>query len=441
MRSLVLSLLFVFVSIFSNAAITSLTLSTSMAQDCDSVVVSISGTHTCPNDFITNISHTVVGSIITVNLTVLTGICIPPIPTPTFSTTYTINLSAVPIGNYTVRGMYNSIMYGTTPALQVISCCPFNASAGNDTSFCDVSNLQLNGNTPPVGATSSWSVFSGGGTLTNGTMPNATVSSMSYGSNRLVWTVTDTACTTTDTVTITNYEPVSTASTEADRTACEDTSTLHAIAPTVGKGKWKSLTTGAVITNVNQPNCNASFIFPGTYKFSWTVTNGLCQSSDTLVITYAVLDSAPVITELNKVLTSSSAPQYQWYLDGNPISGATSMTHTATVNGTYKVLASVAGCSTGMFSNEIEITTVGFDEILNANEISLVPNPTKDFLKIYSNYIISRIEIMDINGKIIEYYNLKNVNKFELDVSGLDPAVYLIRIIGSDVVIKRLIIQ
>src|SRR5436190_2808264 len=47
----------------------------------------------------------------------------------------------------------------------------------------------------------------------------------------------------------------------------------------------------------------------------------------------------------NVTLTSSSATGNQWYLDGNPIGGATSNTYVATVGGDYTVIVTTTGCS------------------------------------------------------------------------------------------------
>lgn len=60
-----------------------------------------------------------------------------------------------------------------------------------------------------------------------------------------------------------------------------------------------------------------------------------------------VLSTAPTptVTRNNNTLTSSSATNNQWYLDGNPVSGATSQTYTATNAGGYQVGVTYdAGC-------------------------------------------------------------------------------------------------
>ena len=70
----------------------------------------------------------------------------------------------------------------------------------------------------------------------------------------------------------------------------------------------------------------------GSFDFLWTVSNGSCISTDSLTINYVIMTDTPTINYSNGVITSSLAPAYQWYLDGNPINGAVGKTHTPTVN-------------------------------------------------------------------------------------------------------------
>src|SRR6185369_8846259 len=46
-------------------------------------------------------------------------------------------------------------------------------------------------------------------------------------------------------------------------------------------------------------------------------------------------------------LTSSTANGNQWYLNGNPIGGATNQTYVATASGNYTVVETTSGCSSG----------------------------------------------------------------------------------------------
>ena len=140
-------------AVFSQSKITNITLSSNSAMTCDSIVVTIQGEHYCPNDSITGISHYVSGSDIFIAVGISSGFCIPPTVYPTFTTTYTLPLTSISTGSYTVKGIYNTTTASVTKALSVTNCCPAQPNAGSDTAFCDNSTLQLNGNVPPMGTT------------------------------------------------------------------------------------------------------------------------------------------------------------------------------------------------------------------------------------------------------------------------------------------------
>lgn len=62
----------------------------------------------------------------------------------------------------------------------------------------------------------------------------------------------------------------------------------------------------------------------------------------------------------------------------------------------------------------------------NNNKISITPNPTTDFIKIETSFDITKIEIVDRNGRII----LTSIKK-EIDLSGLISGMYFLRITNS----------
>jgi len=182
------------------------------------------------------------------------------------------------------------------------------------------------------------------------------------------------------------------------------------------------------------------FNVPKSYEFTWTITNGACISIDTLIINYAVLDSAPVISATNTVLTSSMAPQYQWYKDGIVINGANNMTYTATSNGIYKVLGSIAGCSSGIFSNEIELFYVGSLDLKNDEKISIAPNPARTYSRISGLKKGEIISIYQNDMKLIHQY-IATDTELTIDLSQLSNGLYYIYIqTDNDVFGKKLLV-
>ncbi len=57
------------------------------------------------------------------------------------------------------------------------------------------------------------------------------------------------------------------------------------------------------------------------------------------------------------LLTASAGTAWQWYLNGNPISGATAQNYSASATGSYRVLTTVGSCTAPM-SNATTVTTI-----------------------------------------------------------------------------------
>jgi hypothetical protein len=100
-------------------------------------------------------------------------------------------------------------------------------------------------------------------------------------------------------------------------------------------------------------------------NYSVTTTASGCTSAPSAATTVTVnpIPATPTITPAGPtilcnsgsvMLTSSSASGNQWYLNGNPIGGATSQTYSATAAGNYTVLVTASGCT----SNSSAPTTV-----------------------------------------------------------------------------------
>ena len=93
----------------------------------------------------------------------------------------------------------------------------------------------------------------------------------------------------------------------------------------------------------------------GVYNYTITPTGGGCTGivTATGTITVNAVPATPTITPGGPTtfcaggsvtLTSSSATGNQWYLNGNPIGGATNQTYIATASGNYTVTVTASGC-------------------------------------------------------------------------------------------------
>lgn len=414
-------------SLQSYGQILSSTLSTSTASLCDTVNVAIVAQLNTAQDYFIGSSFAVSGSTITitVNVYICTGICQGVISS--FATTQA--LAGIPPGTYSVVTNYNTWPFSSTSSLTITNSTL--ANAGPDTSLCNETSYQLSGNAVPVGVSAIWTVVSGSGTITNPTMPNATVTNLSFGVNKFLWTVSDTICTTNDEVKVTNYEMPSAAQTESNRFSCYDTTTISATALAVGSGEWKALPTSISIYRKNRPSTSVSNLVIGNNEFEWTVSNGVCpQNIDTLIIQFDMIVDTPTVSINGSLLTSSSAPEYQWYFNQSPILNATNQTHMAQSNGLYAVKTHFPDCTNGLISEEIELNYVGIEKQSNTS-IQLYPNPTKGIVKITGFEIGAEISVINSMGKTIKYLTTNSPSVF-IEMNGLTNGVYYVQIFEKD---------
>ncbi len=142
-------------------------------------------------------------------------------------------------------------------------------------------SIQLAANLPP-GTTGQWSAPAPI-TFDDPTRPDAIVSNLDYGANVLTWTLTTPhGCTSWDTVTVYNWA-VGTVSAGLDQHVCSNTTNLSGTPVTDGSGLWTT-TSGATIDN---PTSNITDVYnldPGANLFVWTISNGNCSESDTVII-------------------------------------------------------------------------------------------------------------------------------------------------------------
>ena len=103
----------------------------------------------------------------------------------------------------------------------------------------------------------------------------------------------------------------------------------------------------------------------GTYSVLTTLSNGCNTYSNNINITANAAPPMPVISTNAAtttcsggyiILTSSSGNTYQWYLNGNAISGGNSQSYTASTSGRYTVITkNTTGCSSPV-SSAIQVT-------------------------------------------------------------------------------------
>jgi PKD repeat protein len=173
-----------------------------------------------------------------------------------------------------------------------------------------------------------------------------------------------------------------------------------------------------------------------TYTITGTDAN-TCSNTALVTVTVGTPPALPSITNNANVLTSTvTGASYQWYLNGNPIAGATAQSYTPVQGGSYTVeVFDASGCSSGQ-SQPIVITDA---EALSPIEdvFVIAPNPNNGEFVIEiktattDDYVL---EIYNALGQRIYAENLTNFSgqyRREMRIREYGAGVYSIRLISS----------
>ncbi|HLP13548.1 MAG TPA: gliding motility-associated C-terminal domain-containing protein, partial [Flavobacteriales bacterium] len=156
----------------------------------------------------------------------------------------------------------------------------------------------LAGNAATGTGVGTWTVISGGATVTSVNSATSGVTGLSTGVNTFVWTIVDGSCpSTSDTITITGEVPPTTANAGPDQVVCDSTTTATVMAnlPTLGTGLWTIATGTATITDALNDTTTVTGI-TSTVTLTWTITGtGICPpSSDNVTLAVeSCVDVAP----------------------------------------------------------------------------------------------------------------------------------------------------
>jgi hypothetical protein len=169
-----------------------------------------------------------------------------------------------------------------------------------------------------------------------------------------------------------NYTVIVTASGCSSSASAATTVTVNPIPPTpvIGTGGPTTFCAGGSVTLTSSSasgnqwslngnpiggETNQTYVATASGNYTVIVTTSGCSSSASAATTVTVnpIPATPTITGGpttfcaggSVTLTSSSASGNQWYVNGNPIGGATNQTYVASVAGDYTVVATASGCS------------------------------------------------------------------------------------------------
>ena len=297
---------------------------------------------------------------------------------------------------------------------------------GNDTTLCPGAIIALNAGNP--GQNFSWS--NGVATQENDINTGATYTVI----------VTDplTGCTGQDAIVVTNAA-TPTVNLGPDRSICQGTSTTLNAGNAGASFNWN---TGAITQSISV-NRNGTFIV--------TVTNAQhCSNSDTLNISIDPLPSAAFISYSGIMPTfdfSVSLPanvtNYLWiFNDAGATSPLAAPTHTFTHNGNFNVLCVLSNtCGTDTLRQIVPVTNAGNgvrQTLLNADLISLYPNPAHDYVLLDNkqNLKLQEVTVMNMVGATVLRQSGKDT-KMQIATTSLPAGTYLLRIVTDQGIAAR----
>jgi hypothetical protein len=173
------------------------------------------------------------------------------------------------------------------------------------------------------------------------------------------------------------------------------------------------------------PGATQSFYITDTSgAFTITTTEGGCSLSDTANVTEYNATSPVISVSGTQLISTPGAPtltNFQWYLGGVAISGATNSSYTPAQSGTYTVEADDNSCH--VISQPFSFTSQGIPGLGNNNDVEVYPNPVTSYLTIKAKQPVD-IGIYSLDGKKIK----EAMNAQAIDLSSLAPGIYVARV-------------
>ncbi len=183
-------------------------------------------------------------------------------------------------------------------------------------------------------------------------------------------------------------------------------------------------------------------IIAGTYNLEFSATgyqtktiSGITVVNGQIKVVNVQLQSTtqtakPVITTVNGVLVSSAVSGNQWYLNGNPISGATGTQYTPTQTGTYTVVSTVCGTNV---SNPVVINSIGLNtQTVAMGAFRAFPNPTTGILMVECQSEINKpiqVQLFNCLGHVVhEEIRWLNDKTMNYDLSAYANGLYYLKL-------------
>ncbi len=171
------------------------------------------------------------------------------------------------------------------------------------------------------------------------------------------------------------------------------------------------------------------------YNAAVAVQRGFCIKPAKPTVSVSITNPAAPL------LTSSAAQGNQWYLNGNPIAGATSASYQAAQSGTYKVQATADDCTSEFSADQVLVITSSKEPLFGG--VTVFPNPVKDWLTVRFNDGEGQrqLHVFEANGRQLADYE-SSAEEARIDVRDYAPGLYFIKVrSGSSISVMRFVKQ
>ena len=363
------------------------------------------------------------------------------------------NICYANAGTYDVTLISGNAMYSDTlllPGYITVSTLPQPSFSASQTIFCAGDCIGFS-NASSNTTSFSWN-FPGANPVTSADTNPQNICYNSPGNFDVGLICWNAGC--ADTLTLPNYitvNPIPQASmTAASTSLCPGTCTDF-LNSSVNATSYNWSFPGATPSSSIQTDPSSiCYNIPGIYDVVLVSSNGTC--TDTLVssnyITVYQQPPPPNVSQVGDTLISNSGySSYQWYFNGNLISGATSNYYVATQSGNYNIVATDSlGCEVEAVINNV----IAVNQLAVGNwQWAIFPNPVSDILEIrhLKEYSDASIKIFTIFGTAIslppDSYRDANckLSTCSFDVSSLPPGSYILQISNNKKVFRSRFIK
>lgn len=177
----------------------------------------------------------------------------------------------------------------------------------------------------------------------------------------------------------------------------------------------------------------------GLYQVTVENECGMIEN-DVAVEVYDIPDEVTLIFDGEQLVVSPEGTDYQWFLDGLPLSSFDGPSITPTEIGDYSVIVYFENSICSQTSN-IVFVPVAINELLGA-QITLYPNPAKDFVTIELPQGQWQLNLMDAVGKRLQSVGNITDSRYDLQLKELAPGAYFVQVSSDEgFVVKKLVVE